>query len=110
VSIAEVLFNNNNLLFPPPIVSTVEPPTSQSPIALLLFDIIIFGVAPNPCPIVAPSEPLAVQLTILNPLVVLADTVDVILPAVFDTPAPFANQFHEANVVPYYCFQHLSLQ
>jgi hypothetical protein len=23
-----------------------------------------------------------------------------ILPSVFDTPAPFANQFHEANVVP----------
>jgi hypothetical protein len=37
----------------------------------------------------------------LNPLVVLADTVDVILPAVFDTPAPFANQFHATMLFPF---------
>jgi hypothetical protein len=41
------------------------------------------------------SSCIPVKLTILNPLVVLADTVDVILPSVFDTPVPFANQFHE---------------
>jgi hypothetical protein len=41
-----------------------------------------------------PVAEVPLQLTILNPLVVLADTVDVILPAVFDTPAPFAFQFH----------------
>jgi hypothetical protein len=56
------------------------------------FTIINFGATPNPCPIV-PLACVPVQLTILNPLVVLADTVDVILPSVFDTPAPFA--FHD---------------
>jgi hypothetical protein len=49
----------------------------------------MLGATPNPCPTVAPAVPLPVKLTILNPLVVLADTVDVILPAVFDT-VPFS--------------------
>jgi hypothetical protein len=54
--------------------------------------ITIFGATPNPCPIV-PSEPVPVHLTTLNPDVVLALTVDVISPSVFDTPEPFALQF-----------------
>jgi hypothetical protein len=37
-------------------------------------------------------------LTILNPDVVEAETVDVIEPSVFDTPAPFANQFQETKL------------
>ena len=47
------------------------------------------------------AEPFVVHLTILNPAVVFADTVDVISPFEFDEPAPFAFQFHDAKVVPF---------
>jgi len=53
-----------------------------------------FGTAPNPCPIVA-VDPVPVCVTILNPAVVLAETVDVILPSVFEEPAPLPRQFYD---------------
>ena len=42
--------------------------------------------------------PLAVNLTILNPAVVFAETVEVISPSEFDEPAPFPFQFHDAKL------------
>ena len=52
------------------------------------------GATPNPCPTVA-LAPVPVQDTILNPLVVLAETVELIEPTVLAEPAPFAFQFHD---------------
>jgi len=48
--------------------------------------IITLGATPNPCPTVAPAEPVPVYFTILNPAVVLTDTVDDIEPLEFDEP------------------------
>jgi hypothetical protein len=53
------------------------------------YNITTLGATPNPCPIVALSNLYQYNLTILNPDVVFALTVDVIEPSVFDTPAPF---------------------
>ena len=60
----------------------------------LSLTINIFGVVPRPWPTVAVA-PVPVQLTILNPLVVLAETVEVIEPSVFDAVVFEANQFHD---------------
>ena len=38
-------------------------------------------------------------VTILNPAVVFAETLEVMLPLEFDDAEPPANQFHDANVV-----------
>ena len=48
--------------------------------ALVFLIWTILGATPNPWPIVAPETPLPVYLTILNPAVVFADTVEFILP------------------------------
>jgi hypothetical protein len=44
--------------------------------------------------------PVPVHPTILNPLVVDADTVDVILPSVLDAVVFEANQFHDTLLSP----------
>jgi hypothetical protein len=44
--------------------------------------------------------PSPVKVITENPLVVLAETVELIEPSVLATPVPFAFQFHDAKVSP----------
>jgi hypothetical protein len=66
----------------------------------LSLNIIQLGAVPKPCPTVEGFVPVPVQLTILNPLVVLTLTVEFISPSVFDEPLVLsANQFHATKVL-----------
>jgi len=69
--------------------------------ALRFLTIIILGATPSPCPTVA-FAPVPVYVTTLNPAVVLALTVEVIVPTVL-LPAvtvPPAFQFQATNEEP----------
>ena len=73
------------------VIDNAEWYEGHSPLVLRDFVMIIEGVAPSPCPIVAPGlVPLPVYVTTLNPAVAFTDTVLVMEPAVFveDEPAP----------------------
>ena len=74
--------------------------THQLSPAEVCFTKITAGTAPNPCPTVAPDVSFPVHLTIENPAVVFADTVDVIEPSELDEPDPPAFQFQATKFSP----------
>ena len=65
---------------------------------LSLFTIITSGAVLRPCPTVSPSVPDAVYLTMLNPCVSDALTVDVISPSVLLTGSPSPASQHHATI------------